>query len=50
VRTHRSFIVNLDRTREIRCIDSAYRVLLRNGREVPLSRGYREAFKARFSS
>jgi two-component system LytT family response regulator len=48
VRTHRSYVVNLDRTREIRCIDSEYRVLLHNGREVPLSRGYRDAFRARF--
>jgi DNA-binding LytR/AlgR family response regulator len=50
VRTHRSYIVNIDRAREIRCVDSAFSVLLRSGREVPLSRGYRDAFKARFSA
>lgn len=50
VRTHRSYIVNLDRVREIRCVESVYRVQLRSGREVPLSRAYRDAFKARFSA
>jgi hypothetical protein len=43
-RTHRSFIVNIDKIREIRQVDAGQRILLDSGAEVPLSRGYREAF------
>lgn len=46
VRTHRSYIVNIDRIREIRSLDSAYRVFLDNGADVPLSRGYRDRLRA----
>lgn len=45
-RTHRSFIVNLDRVREIRAVDGKAQILLGSGQEVPLSRGYREEFEA----
>lgn len=43
-RTHRSYIVNIDKIREIRTIDSAQRIFLHNGDDVPLSRSYRDAF------
>lgn len=46
VRTHRSFIVNVDQIQEIRTVDGKARVLLKSGQDVPLSRGYREAFEA----
>lgn len=45
-RTHRSYIVNVDRVREIRSTDSQQYVVLSTGREVPLSRGYRAAFRS----
>jgi hypothetical protein len=44
VRTHRSFIVNIDKIKEIRTVDAAQRVILTSGEEVPLSRSYREEF------
>jgi len=43
-RTHRSVIVNIDKIREIRPIDSGQRVFLTSGEDVPLSRSYREEF------
>jgi LytTr DNA-binding domain len=46
LRTHRSFIVNVDRIQEIRTADSGYRIRLKNGPEIPLSRSYREPVKA----
>ena len=47
VRTHRSYLVNMDKVREIRPAESgAWRVLLSSGAEVPLSRTYRDPFKA----
>ena len=46
-RTHRSFIVNIDKVREIRTVDAGQRVILIGGGEVPLSRGYREEFTSR---
>lgn len=46
VRSHRSFIVNVDRIAELKKIDDAYRILLVNGADVPLSRGYRDTLKA----
>ena len=45
VRTHRSFIVNIDKIREIRNVDSGHRIFLDNGAEVPLSRGYQDRFR-----
>ena len=44
VRTHRSVIVNIDKIKEIRPIDSGQRVFLTSGEDVPLSRSYREEF------
>jgi hypothetical protein len=46
VRTHRSFIVNIDKAREIRSRDSQQCVVLSSGKEVPLSRGYRDEFRS----
>jgi two-component system LytT family response regulator len=43
-RTHRSVIVNIDKIREIRSIDSGQRVFLTGGEDVPLSLSYREEF------
>lgn len=43
-RTHRSFIVNVDKVRDIRSIDSKHRVFLHSGDDVPLSRSYRSDF------
>ena len=43
-RTHRSVIVNIDKIREIRPVDSGQRVFLISGEDVPLSRGYRDEF------
>ena len=46
VRSHRSFAVNLDRVEEIRGTDSGLVVRIRGGREIPLSRSYRDRFRA----
>ncbi len=46
LRTHRSFIVNIDRIQEIRPADSGYRIRLKSGGEIPLSRSYRDAVRA----
>jgi hypothetical protein len=46
VRSHRSFIVNLDKIAELRSADSRYRIVLTSGAEVPLSRSYRDGFKS----
>jgi hypothetical protein len=43
-RTHRSFIVNIDKIAEIRTSDSGQRIILTSGAEVPLSRSYRGEF------
>ena len=43
-RAHRSFIVNIDKIKEIRTVDTGQRIILTSGEEVPLSRGYREEF------
>jgi len=45
-RTHRSYIVNIDKIREIRSVDSANRIVLGNGTNVPLSRGYQERLRS----
>ena len=48
-RSHRSFIVNVDKIAEIRSVDSNPRIFLKNGNDIPLSRGYRAAFDATIS-
>lgn len=54
LRVHRSAIVNLDRVRELRpCAGGDYRVLLADGAELRLSRGYRarlERLQARIAT
>jgi two-component system LytT family response regulator len=49
-RTHRSFIVNVEKIREVRPTDSSHRVFLLNGAELPLSRSYRESLKSCMAS
>jgi hypothetical protein len=50
VRTHRSYLVNLDRIEEIRTTGSGGRqVRMQCGKLVPLSRGHRESFRRRVS-
>lgn len=47
VRTHRSYLVNLDRIDEIRTTDSGgHEIRMKSGKQVPLSRGFRERFKS----
>ena len=47
VRTHRSYLVNMEKVREIRpAASGAWRVILSSGAEIPLSRTYRDPFKA----
>ena len=47
VRTHRSYLVNVDRISEIRARDSGgHEIRMNSGKRVPLSRGYREQFKS----
>lgn len=48
-RTHRSFIVNVDKVRELRTSDSQQHVVLYSGKEIPLSRGYRDGFRSLLS-
>jgi two-component system response regulator LytT len=49
VRTHRSYLVNIDKIEEIRTTDNGgYEIELQSGRTVPLSRGYRDGFRAMF--
>jgi DNA-binding LytR/AlgR family response regulator len=49
VRTHRSYLVNIDKIAEIRTTDSGGReIRLQGGRTVPLSRGYRDSFRSLF--
>jgi hypothetical protein len=49
-RSHRSFIVNLDRIAEIRATESgSYQVCLTSGAQVPLSRRFRDKFKNRLA-
>ncbi len=49
-RTHRSYIVNIDKVSEIRTADSKQRIALDSGAEVPLSRSYSETFRATVAS
>lgn len=49
VRTHRSYLVNIDKIEEIRTTDSGGReIRLHSGKIVPLSRGYRDSFRSLF--
>jgi two-component system LytT family response regulator len=50
VRSHRSYMVNLDRVSEIKSVDGGREIFLDNGAKVPLSRSYREAFRASISA
>lgn len=50
VRTHRSYLVNIDKIEEIRTTDSGgYEIHLESGKTVPLSRGYRDKFRSLFT-
>jgi DNA-binding LytR/AlgR family response regulator len=49
-RRGRSFVVNTDKIKELKSVDSGYRVFLRNGADIPLSRSYRDALKSRMAS
>ncbi len=50
VRTHRSYLVNIDKIREIRASDTGgYDIHLESGRTIPLSRGYRDEFRSLFT-
>jgi len=49
VRTHRSYLVNIDKIEEIRTTDTGgYEIHLQSGKTVPLSRGYRDKFRSLF--
>jgi hypothetical protein len=49
VRTHRSYLVNIDKIAEIRATDSGgHEIRLQSGTIVPLSRGYRDSFRSLF--
>lgn len=51
IRTHRSYLVNIDRIDEIRTTDSGgYQIRTKSGKRVPLSRGHRDKFKAIITS
>lgn len=51
VRTHRSYLVNIDKIAEIRTTDTGgHEIHLSSGKTVPLSRGYRDRFKSLFTS
>jgi hypothetical protein len=51
VRTHRSYLVNIDKITEIRTTDSGgHEIHLQSGKAVPLSRGYRDRFRSLFTS
>jgi hypothetical protein len=49
VRTHRSYLVNIDKIEEIRSTDTGgHEIHLQSGKTVPLSRGYRDRFRSMF--
>lgn len=49
VRTHRSYLVNVDKVDEILSTDSGgHQIRLRSGKTIPLSRGYRDEFRSLF--
>ncbi len=51
VRTHRSYLVNLDYVQEMRTTgNGGQEIRMQSGKRVPLSRGYRDAFRARLTS
>lgn len=46
IRTHRSYLVNIDRIEEIRSTDTGgYEIQMQSGKRVPLSRSYRDSFR-----
>ncbi|MDX1498735.1 MAG: LytTR family DNA-binding domain-containing protein [Woeseiaceae bacterium] len=50
-RTHRSYLVNIDRIDEICTTDAgSHEIMMQSGKRIPLSRGYREHFKSRIVS
>jgi hypothetical protein len=50
-RTHRSYLVHIDRIEEIRSTDSgSYEIRMKSGKRVPLSRGFRDSFRAIITS
>jgi two-component system LytT family response regulator len=50
LRTHRSYMVNLDRILEVEpWFHGEYRIFLKGGKELPLSRTFREKFKETFN-
>ncbi len=46
LRTHRSWIVNIARIREILTVDGGFTVVTQGGTKVPVSKGYRERLDA----
>jgi hypothetical protein len=51
VRCHRSYLVNLDYIDEIRSTDTGgYVIRMQGGREVPLSRSFRDSFRIRLAA
>jgi LytTr DNA-binding domain len=44
-RSHRSYVVNLDKVAEVRSVDGSLKVRLTTGALLPLSRGYRDGFR-----
>ena len=51
VRTHRSYLVNIDKIEEIRATETGgHEIHLQSGKTVPLSRGYRDKFRSLFAS
>jgi len=49
VRIHRSAIINIDRVESLeRTVNGDYRVFLKDGSTLPLSRNYKAAMQARF--
>ena len=50
VRTHRSYLVNINKIDEIRATETGgHEIHLRSGKTVPLSRGYRDRFRSLFT-
>jgi len=51
IRTHRSYLVNLDFVEELRTTGSGGRqIRMRSGKQVPLSRSYREEFRSKVTA
>lgn len=46
IRTHRSFLVNIEAITELQNLHQGYVLLLRNGAQIPVSRRYRDEVKA----